>query len=1226
MHIRKLELHGFKSFPDRTVFHFSSGISGVVGPNGCGKSNVVDAVRWVLGEQRPKQLRGQAMQDIIFAGSSERDAMEEAAVTLHFVADDEPFPGDYARLDELQVTRKLARDGSSEYLINHQKVRLKDVQELFLDSGAANPLYSFIEQGRIGQIVRARPEERRSLIEEAAGISRYKLKRKETEQRLLATQENLDRVADVVAGHANRLQTLEKQVVKAVKHRRMTTLIRQGEVFLGLAKYAGLAGDRKVLMEQSRTALNDELAAKRTVERALEAQVTLRARQQKSEDEIAVVRERRAELEASRRERISGRDHLIREKTGLHERQRLMTARRSQTDEALEAARVRAQAAAVELAEVSEELAAQESIVDGGQGEMRELEGALRERRRRVDVARQQSVDLAGRKARAEAAESGATRRLSDIAAARSRLDAQTAEAGSDLQQLVQSVEQLSGEETRGTEAAAEARTAAKAIQDRAAEAEGARADALRERRNAERAAAEAERATGRLVARLESLQALHDARGEVGVGVKRLLGRPGVYGVLAELLDVPVAAEADLLALLGPRLDAVVVDEASLPGVLSVALDERIPLMLVPADDSALSELPAALADIAGHPAALRALRGCVGGARYATDPAEAVRLAVSNGVTVAIQGAAGGPALVRPDRVVEMGRVGAVGGEVLRRKREIAELRDQVEQARATETLAAAALEAARVAVRAAEDSRERVDAELRDARKVAGEREMELGGVRRRLEDQRRLLERERGRNERLVAEVERLNKEQAEAESARAQASSTMAEVMVHAERVEAELAVEQAALSDESVRVDARRKMFAELNASVAALRERKAGLERAVATSTETVQASEKLLTELSVEEQRVDARLKVLAAELDRLSSELAGIEAQKSTIEKEMIAVSELQAGMRVESAKAEAAVVAARDAREASSAKRTDLEQRLARVKEEIAQVRADVQDKHEQNVSGLLDRLERDGTAIIVANLEPPISCSVETGGTDPEDLRVTRAMVEDEKALSDWAEEVSKARKGLARLGAVNLVAVEEYRELSEEHANLEAQRADLERSLRAIRKTLAQLNRVSRERFRETFERVDAYFQEMYPRLMGGGQARLGLTNEEDLLETGVEVYVQPPGKRLQALSLLSGGETAMVAIALIFSLFKVKPSPFCLLDEVDAPLDEANGGRFNSMLSEMSDLSQFIVITHNKKTMECVDTLYGVTMTSPGVSRLVTVSLDADSQRPSPG
>ena len=246
-------------------------------------------------------------------------------------------------------------------------------------------------------------------------------------------------------------------------------------------------------------------------------------------------------------------------------------------------------------------------------------------------------------------------------------------------------------------------------------------------------------------------------------------------------------------------------------------------------------------------------------------------------------------------------------------------------------------------------------------------------------------------------------------------------------------------------------------------------------------------------------------------------------------------------------------------------------------------------------------------------------QAPVLDEVKKGDEDAEveDLRVVGAMLEDAALQEAWSERLAKAKRALQRLGEVNLVALQEYKDVSERFAELDGQRADLERSVKSIRGTIARLNRLCRDRFRETFDRVDAIFQELYPRLVGGGKAQLRLTDEEDLLETGIEVYVQPPGKKAQALSLLSGGETAMVAIALIFSLFRVRPSPFCLLDEVDAPLDEANGARFNAMLSDMSALSQFIVITHNKKTMECMDTLYGVTMVQAGVSRLVTVQID---------
>lgn len=1217
MHIRKLELHGFKSFPDRTVFHFSSGISGVVGPNGCGKSNVVDAVRWCLGEQRAKQLRGQAMQDIIFAGSAERDPMDFAEVTLTFEAVDEPFPGDYARLEEMQVTRRLTRDGNSEYLINHQKVRLMDVQEVFLDSGAANPLYSFIEQGRIGQIVRARPEERRSLIEEAAGISRYKLKRRETEQRLSDTRDNLDRVADVVAGHADRLKKLEKQVAKALKHRRLVTSIRQGEVFLGLSKFSGFADDRRALSHQAREAVSDESAKRRAVERAVQKQAELRAKLQKIEDEVAVVRERRGELEASRRERVTARDHQATERSGLVERLRALQVRQDSTRADRQVAVEEKALAEAQLAEVAESLMSEEALSESGRDELRELEGSLRERRRRVDVARQKSMDLAGRKARAEAAAISAARRVEDITERRGQLEARVKESGTDVTELQRSLVELEQAEVHATAAAAEARDIAAAHQRALAEVDAQRADLLRDRRAAERAAAEQERATARVQARLESLQALHDARGEVGEGARRLLGRPGVHGVLAELLNVPAEAEPALMTLLGPRLDSLVVDHAALDSVLSVSLDERVPLLVVPPEGASLDALPDELRDITGSDAGVRALQGILGGSTFSSDAGEAWLRAGTASVTVGLRGMAGGPAVVRPDQVVEMGRSGAAGAEVLRRKRELVELAGRLAASREEEEAANAVLVAARQAVEAVEARRSEVENALRDARKKSGEHDVEVGAIRRRLADQRKVVEREEGRAARLAAELERLARELVEEEGKRVSSHQAATSLTSEAERVEVELNTEQNELRKQAAGVDQRKRALAEVNARLAGLRERKAGLERAVLAAASAGEASERLLEQLVGDTKRVEQRVELLSTDLDRLSMELSAIESQRDVVEAELQGHLEVQAGGRKEFEGAEKAVAVARDAREAASAKRTELEQALSLVKENIRQIRQSLEERHDVSVSALLDRVERDGSVTLTADWEP-----VETDVADaspPEDLRITRSMLDDQELLAEWDETVEKAKKSLTRLGAVNLVALKEYEEVAEAHRSLQAQRDDLERSVQAIRRTLAQLNRVSRERFRETYERVDQIFREMYPRLVGGGKARLGLTNEDDLLETGVEVFVQPPGKRSQVLTLLSGGETAMVAIALIFSLFQVKPSPFCLLDEVDAPLDEVNGARFNTVLGEMADLSQFIVITHNKKTMEAVDTLYGVTMTSPGVSRLVTVALDTD-------
>ena len=356
------------------------------------------------------------------------------------------------------------------------------------------------------------------------------------------------------------------------------------------------------------------------------------------------------------------------------------------------------------------------------------------------------------------------------------------------------------------------------------------------------------------------------------------------------------------------------------------------------------------------------------------------------------------------------------------------------------------------------------------------------------------------------------------------------------------------------------------------------------------------------------------DQKLVDTLAEITETQAELRGkIEAAKQNIATARTALKD-----------AEDSVRGLRDAREAATTQRMDLERQLDQIKAEIAQIRAQLDERYQISVTGLLDRLERNGQ--VVVQVPEEARAVVAEGGSDEEsihveedleDLCIKPSMLENLELIEEWVQRLSEAKRKLERLGEVNLVAVQEYAEVKARHDTLEAQRADLEESVRSIRNTIAQLNRTCRERFRETFDRVNVLFKDGYPKLVGGGRAQLVLTDEEDMLETGVDIEVQPPGKRLQNLALLSGGEMAMTAIALIFALFQVKPSPFCLLDEVDAPLDEANGARFNNLLREMAKLSQFIVITHNKKTMECVDTLYGVTMPNAGVSQLVSVKLD---------
>lgn len=1216
MHIRKLELRGFKSFPDPTAFHFSRGISGIVGPNGCGKSNVVDAVRWCLGEQSAKRLRGQAMQDIIFAGSAERAELGKAEVSLTFEAADEPFPGEYSRLDELQVTRRVTRDGGSEYLINQQKVRLKDVQELFLDSGASNPLYSIIEQGRIGEIVRARPEDRRSLIEEAAGISRYKVKRKEAEGRLKETRANLERVTDVVDGLGSQLRKLEKQVGKVIRYRRLRTQQRQGDILLGLARYHGLSGDRKALTNQLRSAQAAERTLARDLERRDLATREDREREAHLDAQVGKFRDQLAETEASRREKESARQYLKREHTDL-------TTRREQASRQLGAAREERQAAQSRLAavgremeEVSEEIRGLEGMFETEQESVRLAESAARERRRRVESGRTAVLERTREKARLAARIEAGQAREEELQQRLEQLAEEASAAGGDLHAADQEIGAV-----REAETAAE--TLVGSIQERETaartglkQAEQARSEAIQAQRRSDELLSRAERSAARARARLDSLRGVHESREGVGADLGAVLGAEGVVGTLAECLEVEAAAMPAIEVALGALLDAVLVEDATAAeAVLDATEGRRTVLIVGPSDDDSLA--PTGLPGVQGTPAARVALRTLLGATTEGASLQEAVAQRFNGAVLV------GDSCVVMPGGLIHAGREGSAGAAVLERKRQLAALEEE-------HTVAQAAVEAARTAAESARVERQKVvqaldlaRAALDVVRTELAEARLELEGARRRRAELERSRKREAERAERLVLARSR-------AESALASLSTELVEAEAKVgladsaiERLEAELRVEQQALLGEGAAVEAARERLGERASELTGLRERLRGQQRARGAEETALRTATRTEKEAEVSLQAARTRLTEIETEQTTLAEELARLAQLQEVVRGSLDEESGRLGAVRERLATADQERDEVRQRRDAAVQQRMELEQSLTTTKAGIAAVRDALQERYELSVAGLMDRLDRMGAVVIEVeegadgDSVPESARPRERADEAVEDLRITAAMLDDTELLEGWTTRVDTARARLARLGEVNLIALQEYEELSSEHGQIDSQRADLERSVDTIRRTIARLNRVSRERFRETFERVDGYFRELYPRLVGGGKARLRLTNEDDLLETGVEVFVQPPGKRLQALSLLSGGETAMVAIALIFSLFRVKPSPFCLLDEVDAPLDEANGSRFNLMLAEMANLSQFIVITHNKKTMEAVETLYGVTMPRPGVSRLVTVALD---------
>ena len=1212
MRIRKLELQGFKSFVDRQTFHFGDGIAGVVGPNGCGKSNVVDAVKWCIGEQSAKSLRGSAMQDVIFNGSAGRAPVNFAEVTVTFTSGDEPFPGQWARFEEIQIARRLYRDGSSSYMINGTRVRLKDINELFMDTGVGRRLYSFIEQGKVNQLVLSRPEQRRRLFEEAAGISRFRERRREALERLDGTRVNLDRASDLADEMGRRLRSLERQVGRAVRYRRFQARVRQGELFLGLARYRGLIADRRALAEERRelgravTRLARELDHR---DRSLGDQRDAIA---VMESVLGTLRDELSELEAQRREQESARHYQARECGERSRRLELLDVDIEDADQV--AARAAAEAASLEaeLAAAGEKLERGEAEAGEGQRIAEELGRELRALRDRVDGLKAEVTRQLTELTRARTQLAATHQRLTE---SRGRLRGSRdhrAEVGADLERLEAAVSAELGAAAEAEVQVATARRQVEEARRALSEAEAGVRERQRAARDAEDAVTEAERGLARTEARLRSLEELGEAHAGVEGGAKRLIERAETLGTLAEHLDVPEDLEAPLARALAGGLEHVLVaGEEELAAAVEAARGGG-PAGIIPAEAGAA---PAGLAArVDGSEAGRAALARALGDCREAEDFAEAWAIWTESGCRVVT--ATG--ELVLESGVVLVGEAGAgAGRSILRRRRELAALRSRHEGE--VEALAAARARArdlqdeaaaAAISLRQIRQGLEAASGRLKAAQMAQIEAKHRVSSRRGELErhrDQAARLTRQQERLSadiaRLEAGVEGLNREIAAAEGARDVAEAALREA--------------QARWADMEERVRRARDAAARLQAERGALRQQVLLLEKSLSAARQKAEEASQRGERARAERRELRARIEVLRADDVRLAGLIQSLGERQGDLRVRMDREKARLKAARGALSEAEAALQGLRGQLEKARGRRSRLDLKLQETKGQIEVLRQQAEEKYQASLPGLLDRLERDAALILELGQQVRAELPFEIRGLpEVSELRITPRLLEDEAAIASWVEALGDARAQIQKIGEVNLTALDEYWEALERYRVLDEQRADLERSVETIRKTIAKLNRTCRERFRETYDRVDQHFRELYPRLVGGGEARLGLTDEEDLLETGVEILVRPPGKRLQNLTLLSGGEKAMTALALIFSLFRVKPSPFCLLDEVDAPLDEGNGARFNEMLREMSALSQFIVITHNKKTIEAVDTLYGVTMPDPGVSRLVTVKI----------
>jgi chromosome segregation protein len=1264
MRLQRLEINGFKSFSDRSELAFDQGVTAIVGPNGCGKSNVADAITWVMGEQSAKSLRGDKMEDVIFSGSDARKPTAAAEVRLRFsgflkVLADAPIPsehghngnghggaghsngngngngnghhGDVATIAddiiqsvarEVEVTRRLYRSGESEYLIDGQICRLRDVHDLLMDTGLGAKAYAIIEQGKIGMILSSRPTDRRQLIEEAAGVTKYKARRRAAELKLEAAQQNLTRVDDIVFEVEKQRGTLKRQAAKARRYQKLRDELRRWEKVLFARKYRQLAE----IIESARGRLGEarereSLAAARVAE--VETDLgRLRIELVEAESRATATREaaHARELAINRRQQQSAFDReqvqsLTTRTDVVKAELDALEARREPARAALAGRRDAALAAAAERDQAAAALASESEAYEVAHREIEGLEADVEAARSEVFSAINSATALRHALEHAAAARDRVAETLSkleveagDVRVETERAAAEKQAAGDGLRRAQEGVES-----TRIARSARESELASARIEHEW------RARSVRAR----------EHELAGLEARLKSLEELEAARAGYGDAARTVLaqanGKVNQQGAVADYLEVEAGYERAVEACLGELLQHVIVErpehavagfqvvreaDAGRCGFLIVSSPESAAQSRIPNPESLVREGLVALSSVVrvNGPYA-DAIRHALGDAWIARTYANA---AESSALTPLPVATVDGDVFRGPRLVSGGGHAGARG--ILETKREIRELRDRIAADR--EALIRLAQETAALegTIAHASNAIAALNAEHHRQEKVIVAHEAQLQHAN---DEQTRLAQKtEQLSRERRQAEEERDNLERRQ-EEARASIARLEADQRVADER----LTVAQRHLFEAREATDELSRRAAEARAAHAALVERASALDAEVRRLEEAAAELEARAEGLGLEIAETTRRIDELRASIVANEAQLDIDVRELDRLRADVMSGEETVAALRVRTDEHEATIKEARGTLESIRAVVSELDIARATAEADLSHLAFTCEDAVNATLDQVvqeIDALEREGKALpdpaVVTTDEPDDSGDEDTSSVR---LQPDPAVVAAEQRTLSAEEAISALRGKIDRLGPVNMMAIEQFDELESRHAFLTTQRKDLVESIAQTTEAIKRIDETTRQRFSEAFTAINRNFQETFSTLFGGGRAGLTLLDETDPLESGIEIIAQPPGKRLQSVQLLSGGEKALTAIALMFGMFKYKPSPFCLLDEIDAPLDDANIGRFVEMLRGMQQHTQFIVITHNRKTMEIADRLYGVTMEEPGVSKLISVQLN---------
>ncbi|MGB5412985.1 MAG: chromosome segregation protein SMC [Woeseiaceae bacterium] len=1162
MRLSKIKLAGFKSFVDPTTISFPSSLVGVVGPNGCGKSNVIDAVRWVMGESSASRLRGDSITDVIFNGSSARKPVGTASVELLFDNTDTTLEGQYANYAEISIRREVSRDGISNYYLNGTRCRRKDITQVFLGTGLGPRSYSIIEQGMISRVIESKPEEMRVFLEEAAGISKYKERRRETSNRIKHTKENLDRLLDVLDEVEKQIKHLDRQAKTAERYGRYKEEERRTAAELLALRTRDLdekAGAANSKLSQRKTRLEEAIAGQRKLEALIE---DARVRQTERSDEFNQIQGRyyKVGAEIARLEQTIEHAREMRERQTMDLQQAVLGA--SEIAQHIDKDQSEIEQLELTLSELvpgleqarqserssTDSLQRAEAAINDWQQEWDELIRKLNEAQQQRNVEN----------TRAEQIES----RLQSFADRRKKLE--EARASASPEELKAKHDELVADEQRKRQARDEFERHLADI--------GEKVRKLREQdekltRLVDERRASLQHAEGKY-ASLEALQKA--ALGEGDEGVKKWLKGAGLQGNrrVAQKLSVEDGWDKAVETVLGDYLQAVCVSDVE-PVTESIAKlrSGRVTLLhesTVVLDPEQVSETLAS--KVSNAPVAIAHLLSKVRVVDTLSAALSARDLLDESGSVITREGVWLGKYWLRVARDQD-----AKAG-VLSREHDMRRLKNDMRETKARFESSRKLLQDGRLRLNQLEERRETLQAD-------AGALLNEYSETKTALESARYRMDQANARQAALAEEATELDTEQISAEEQlreskrhNEQAEDSVAALLTEREGLEQRR--EQLRAEQQRVREQADEDRQSVQNIAIQ-FESRRSSKESAA----QNLERMQNQLSQFRRREQEIKEQLENSKAPLDDNKQHLESQLAARVAVEEELSAARTL-----VEKVEGELRSIE-------QSRMQTDSDVDAAR--QAVSEAEMSVQEL----------RVRREGLSEQLAQTDF--------------DLAQLLEELDDAATATVWEESLEKVRGRIERLGPINLAAIDEFKEQSERKEYLDAQMADLNGALETLEGAIRKIDRETRSRFRETFNDVNAGFQRLFPQLFGGGHAYMELTGE-DLLTTGVTVMARPPGKRNSTIHLLSGGEKALTAVALVFAIFELNPAPFCLLDEVDAPLDDANVGRFCEIVKSMSEKVQFVFITHNKVTMEMARQLSGVTMHEPGVSRLVSVDLDA--------